>query len=42
MARLRAITSTGPSDPEGLCDRVLDPLAQDRADDVALLAVRLD
>ncbi len=28
--------------PMALCDRVLNALAQDRSDDVALLAVRLD
>jgi hypothetical protein len=42
MARLRAVATDGPAAPHALCDRVLDALAHDRSDDVALLAVRLD
>jgi serine phosphatase RsbU (regulator of sigma subunit)/anti-sigma regulatory factor (Ser/Thr protein kinase) len=41
LERLRAAVAAAPHDPESLCDRVLEGLAEDGpSDDVALLAVR--
>jgi serine phosphatase RsbU (regulator of sigma subunit) len=42
MAALRSVALAGDTDPDVLCDRVLDALCVGRADDVALLAVRLE
>jgi GAF domain-containing protein len=40
MARLAQVARDGPRDPAAVCERVIDTLAADRADDVALLAIR--
>ncbi len=41
MAALAAVAARGPVTPAGVCDRVVEMLDNDRADDVALLALSL-
>ena len=42
MEELRQAAATAPADPGALCDALLARFGQDRADDIALLALRRD